>query len=77
MQVLADVPFYPADALLHLAQEASPQRGRPRGQWTLMGQSQGISDLLVSSSIQQMRSYTCTWLKRHLPKEVVLEVSVR
>jgi hypothetical protein len=43
-----------------------------------MGQSQGISDtwyLLMSPSIQQMRSYT--WLKRHLPKEVVLEVSER
>ncbi len=26
----------------------------------------------MSPSIQQMRSYT--WLKRHLPKEVVLEV---
>ena len=30
--------------------------------------------LLMSPSIQQMRSYT--WLKRHLPKEVVLEVSI-
>ena len=30
--------------------------------------------MLMSPSIQQMRSYT--WLKRHLPKEVVLEVQV-